>query len=148
MTDVTIFHNPSCGTSRNTLALIRHAGIEPRIVEYLKTPPSKEELRRLLAEMGLSVRDILREKGTPYAELGLADPKWTDEQLLDFIGQHPILMNRPIVRTPLGTRLCRPSSEAVLELLPVPALPPFTKEDGEVIRDSGARRPAPTSPRR
>lgn len=146
MSDVTIFHNPSCGTSRNTLALIRHAGIEPDIVEYLKTPPSKQELRRLLDEMGLSVREILREKGTPYGELGLADPKWTDEQLLDFIGRHPILMNRPIVRTTLGTQLCRPS-EAVLELLPVEPLPPFTKEDGEVVRDSGVRRPAPTSSR-
>ena len=145
MSDVTIFHNPNCGTSRNTLALIRHAGIEPDIVEYLKTPPSKEELRKLLGEMGLSVREILREKGTPYAELGLSDPKWTDDQLLDFIGQHPILMNRPIVRTPLGTKLCSPSSEAVLELLPVPTLPPFTKEDGEVVSDNGARRPAPTS---
>jgi arsenate reductase len=147
MSDVTIFHNPNCGTSRNTLALIRHAGIEPNVVEYLKAPPSKQELRRLLDEMGLTVREILREKGTPYGELGLADPKWTDEQLLDFIGQHPILMNRPIVRTPLGTKLCRPSSEAVLELLPVPPLPPFTKEDGEVVRDSGARRSPPTSSR-
>src|SRR4051812_29234398 len=117
MADVTIFHNPACGTSRNTLALIRDAGIEPHVVEYLKTPPSKDELRALLAEMGLSVREVLREKGTPYAELGLADPKWTDEQLLDFIGQHPILMNRPIVRTERGTKLCRPSEE-VLELLP------------------------------
>jgi arsenate reductase len=139
MAQVTIFHNPACGTSRNTLALIRHAGIEPTVVEYLKTPPSREELRQLLAEMGIPVRDLLREKGTPYAELGLADPKWTDEQLLDFIGQHPILMNRPVVRTPLGTRLCRPS-EAVLELLPVGPLAPFTKEDGEVVRDPGQRR--------
>lgn len=143
MSDVTIFHNPDCGTSRNTLALIRHAGIEPRIVEYLKTPPSRDELRRLLAEMGMSVREVLREKGTPYGELGLADPKWTDEQLLDFIQQHPILLNRPIVRTRLGTRLCRPASESVLELLPVPPLPPFTKEDGEVVKDDGVRRPAP-----
>ncbi|MBA2964233.1 MULTISPECIES: arsenate reductase (glutaredoxin) [Ramlibacter] len=139
MAQVTIFHNPACGTSRNTLALIRHAGIEPTVVEYLKTPPSREELRQLLAEMGIPVRDLLREKGTPYAELGLADPKWTDEQLLEVIGQHPILMNRPVVRTPLGTRLCRPS-EAVLELLPVGPLAPFTKEDGEVVRDPGQRR--------
>ncbi|RYF19201.1 MAG: arsenate reductase (glutaredoxin) [Comamonadaceae bacterium] len=139
MSDVTIFHNPACGTSRNTLALICHAGIEPTVIEYLKTPPSREELRRLLAEMGLSVRELLREKGTPYGELGLADPKWTDEQLLDFIQQHPILMNRPVVRTRLGTRLCRPS-EAVLELLPVGKLPPFTKEDGEVVQDDGVRR--------
>jgi len=117
MRQVTIFHNPSCGTSRNTLALIRQAGIEPEVVEYLKTPPTTEEIRALLGEMGVGVRDLLREKGTPYGELGLADPKWTEEQLLDFIQQHPILMNRPIVRTPLGTRLCRPS-EVVLELLP------------------------------
>jgi arsenate reductase len=139
MSEITIFHNPNCGTSRNTLALIRHAGIEPEVVEYLKTPPSREELRQLLAEMGIPVRQLLREKGTPYGELGLADPKWSDEQLLDFIQQHPILMNRPVVRTPLGTRLCRPS-EAVLELLPVGKLPPFTKEDGEVVQDSGTRR--------
>jgi arsenate reductase len=139
MSGVTIFHNPACGTSRNTLALIRHAGIEPRVVEYLKTPPSKEEVRQLLADMGMSVRELLRENGTPYAELGLADPKWTDEQLLDFMQQHPILMNRPMVRTPLGAKLCRPSEE-VLELLPVPRLPPFGKEDGERVEDTGARR--------
>ncbi|MBI5275107.1 MAG: arsenate reductase (glutaredoxin) [Burkholderiales bacterium] len=136
---VTIFHNPACGTSRNTLALIRHAGIEPEIVEYLQAPPSTGQIRGLLAEMGLSVRELLREKGTPYAELRLGDAAWTDEQLLGFIQQHPVLMNRPIVRTPLGTRLCRPS-EAVLEILPVGPLPPFTKEDGEVVRDSGVRR--------
>ena len=139
MTAVTIFHNPGCGTSRNTLALIRHAGIEPTIVEYLQHPPSKAELRRLLNDMGLPVRALLREKGTPYAELGLGDAKWSDEELLDFIVQHPILMNRPVVATPLGTRLCRPS-EAVLELLPVDKLPPFTKEDGEVVVDDGVRR--------
>src|SRR5687768_12300470 len=119
MPEVTIFHNPDCGTSRNALALIRHAGIEPRVIEYLKTPPSKEELRQLLVEMNLPVRALLREKGTPYAELRLSDPQWSDEQILDFIGQHPILMNRPVVRTALGTSLCRPS-EKVLELLPVP----------------------------
>jgi arsenate reductase len=139
MPEVTIFHNPDCGTSRNTLALIRHAGIEPRVIEYLKTPPSKEQVRQLLAEMEMPVRDLLREKGTPYAGLGLADPGWSDEQLLDFIQQHPILMNRPVVRTALGTKLCRPS-EAVLELLPVPKLPPFRKEDGELVEDSGVRR--------
>lgn len=116
MAEVTIFHNPACGTSRNTLALIRERGIEPRVVEYLKTPPSKEEVRQLLAEMGLPVRAVLREKGTPHAELGLDDPKWTDEQLLDFIQQHPILLQRPVVRTPRGTKLCRPA-ETVLELL-------------------------------
>ena len=132
MADVTIYHNPACGTSRNTLALIRHAGIEPTVIEYLKTPPSKETLRELVAATGAPVRALLREKGTPYAELGLDDPKWTDEQLLDFIVQHPILMNRPLVVTPLGTRLCRPS-EAVLALLAVGPLPPFTKEDGEQV---------------
>ncbi len=139
MAEITIYHNPACGTSRNTLALIRHAGIEPTVVEYLKTPPDKPALRQLVAATGEPLRALLREKGTPYAELGLADPAWTDEQLLDFIVQHPILMNRPLVVSPLGTRLCRPS-EAVLDLLPVGPLPPFTKEDGEVVRDSGARR--------
>jgi arsenate reductase len=143
MTDVTIFHNPKCGTSRNTLALIRHAGIEPTIVEYLKTPPTKEQLRELVAATGQGVRALLREKGTPYAELGLGDPKWTDEQLLDFVVQHPILMNRPLVVTPLGTKLCRPSEE-VLELLPVGQLPPFTKENREVVHDSAVRRKAPS----
>jgi arsenate reductase len=139
---VTIYHNPACGTSRNTLALLRHAGLEPEVVEYLKTPPGKEKLRELLAAMQLPVRALLREKGTPYAELGLADPKWTDEQLLDFMVQHPILMNRPIVVTPLGTKLCRPSEE-VLEILPVPGpLPPFTKSDGEPVIDDGRRRGA------
>lgn len=140
MAQVTIYHNPACGTSRNTLALIRHAGIEPQVIEYLKTPPSKDELRKRVADAGLTVRGVLREKGTPYAELGLDDPKWSDEQLLDFIGQHPILMNRPIVVTPLGTMLCRPRSESVLEILPVGPVAPFTKEDGEVVRDTGARR--------
>lgn len=139
MSSITIFHNPTCGTSRNTLALIRHAGIEPTIVEYLRLPPSKEVLRALLADMGMPVRDLLRQKGTPYAELGLHDAKWSDEDLLAFIGQHPILMNRPVVVTPLGTKLCRPS-EAVLELLPVAKLPTFKKEDGEEVADDGVRR--------
>lgn len=139
MNDITIYHNPACGTSRNTLALIRHAGLEPRVVEYLKTPPSKEDLRRLVREMGGSVRDLLREKGTPYAELDLGNPKWSDEELLDFVVAHPILMNRPVVVTPLGTKLCRPSEE-VLEILPVGPVPPFTKSNGEVVRDSGKRR--------
>ena len=139
MTGITIYHNPDCGTSRNALGIIRHAGIEPTVIEYLKTPPSKAELRNLLAAMGITVRQLLREKGTPYAELGLADPRWTDEQLLDFIGQHPVLMNRPVVVTPLGTKLCRPS-EAVLELLPIGKLTPFKKEDGEVVEDTGLRR--------
>jgi len=129
MSDTTIYHNPDCGTSRN----------EPTVIEYLRTPPSKAELRDLVAAMGLTVRQLLREKGTPYAELELADPKWTDEQLLDCIGRHPILMNRPVVVTPLGTKLCRPS-EAVLELLPTGRLAPFTKEDGEVVEDTGFRR--------
>ncbi|HEY9023245.1 MAG TPA: arsenate reductase (glutaredoxin) [Burkholderiaceae bacterium] len=138
MPDVTIYHNPACGTSRNVLALIRHAGIEPRVVEYLKTPPDKDTLRALAAAAGRPVRALLREKGTPYAELGLGDPAWTDDQLLDFIVQHPILLNRPLVVTPLGTKLCRPS-EAVLDLLPGGPLPPFTKEDGEVVIDDGVR---------
>jgi arsenate reductase (glutaredoxin) len=139
MSDVTIFHNPECGTSRNTLAIIRHAGIEPLVVEYLKTPPSKEQVLQLLSEMQMPVRELLRDKGTPFAQLGLADPKWTDDQLLEFMQQHPILMNRPVVRTPLGTKLCRPS-EAVLELLPVGKLEPFRKEDGEMVVDNGVRR--------
>jgi arsenate reductase len=133
MPDVIIYHNAACGTSRNTLAILRHADIEPTVIEYLKTPPTKEQLRKLLADAGLSVRDILREKGTPYAELGLADAKWSDEQLLDFIGQHPILMQRP--------KVCRPSEE-VLEILPVPKLAPYTKEDGEQVVDTGERRRA------
>jgi len=138
MSDVTIFHNPACGTSRNTLALIRHAGIEPQIIEYLKAPPSKATLRELVSAAGLSVRELLRKKETPFDELDLGNPKWTDDELLDFIGRYPILMNRPIVVTPLGTKLCRPS-EAVLELLPEQRLSPFTKEDGEVIVDDGKR---------
>ncbi len=139
MSDITIYHNPACGTSRNTLALIKHAGLEPTVIEYLKTPPTKQRLIELIAGMKISVRALLREKGTPYAELKLEDLSWSDEQLLDFMLQHPILINRPIVVTPLGIKLCRPS-EAVLELLPVPKLKPFTKEDGDVIIDTGARR--------
>lgn len=117
MTAISIYHNPACGTSRNTLALIRNSGIEPEVIEYLKTPPTKAKLLQLLAAMGISARELLREKGTPYAELGLNDSKWTDDELLDFVVQHPILMNRPVVVTALGTRLCRPS-ETVLDLLP------------------------------
>jgi len=139
LSDITIYHNPACGTSRNTLALIKHAGLEPTVIEYLKTPPTKQRLIELIAGMKISVRALLREKGTPYAELKLEDLSWSDEQLLDFMLQHPILINRPIVVTPLGIKLCRPS-EAVLELLPVPKLKPFTKEDGDVIIDTGARR--------
>lgn len=128
---VTIFHNPACGTSRNTLAMIRQSGEEPAVIEYLKTPPSRERLVQLITAMGMSPRDLLREKGTPYAELGLADPKWTDDQLLDFMLAHPILINRPIVETPKGTQLCRPS-ELVLELLDNPVTS-FVKENGEIV---------------
>ena len=128
---VTIYHNPSCGTSRNTLAMIRQSGVEPEIIEYLKNPPARARLVELIKEMGIPVRALLREKGTPYAELGLADPKWSDEQLLDFMLAHPILINRPIVVTPKGTKLCRPS-EAVLDLLDQPP-DTFVKEDGEIV---------------
>jgi len=136
---VTIYHNPSCGTSRNTLAMIRQSGEEPEVIEYLKAPPSRERLVELIKAMGISVRALLREKGTPYAELGLADPKWSDDQLVDFMLAHPILINRPIVVTPLGTRLCRPS-EAVLDILPSPQLAPFAKEDGETAVDAALER--------
>ena len=139
MSTITIYHNPACGTSRNTLALIRNSGEEPTVIEYLKTPPDRATLVKLLADACLSVRDVLREKDTPYAELGLGDPKWTNDQLLDFIEQHPILINRPIVVTPLGTRLCRPS-EAVLEILPQPQRGAFNKEDGEPVIDTEGRR--------
>jgi arsenate reductase len=128
---VTIYHNPSCGTSRNTLAMIRQSGVEPEIIEYLKNPPDRARLMELIGAIGISVRALLREKGTPYAELGLADPKWSDAQLLDFMLAHPILINRPIVVTPKGTKLCRPS-EAVLNLLDHPA-DTFVKEDGEIV---------------
>ena len=128
---VTIYHNPACGTSRNTLAMIRHSGVEPEIIEYLKNPPDRARLIQLIEAMGIPVRGLLREKGTPYAELGLADPKWSDQQLLDFMLAHPILINRPIVVTPKGTRLCRPS-EAVLDLLDR-APDTFVKEDGEMV---------------
>lgn len=138
---ITIFHNPDCGTSRNTLALIRNSGVEPVVVEYLKTPPGRTKLVELIAAMGVPVRSVLRQKGTPYDELKLGDPAWTDDQLIDFMVQHPILMNRPIVVTPLGTRLCRPS-EVVLDILPTPQLGPFTKEDGEVVIDAKGNRVA------
>jgi arsenate reductase len=138
-TSITIYHNPQCGTSRNTLALIRNSGVEPRVVEYLKTPPSRDELKSLVAALGLPVRELLRRKGTPFDELGLDSAHWSDDELLDFIVAHPILMNRPVVRTPLGTRLCRPS-EAVLDILPAPQQGPFTKEDGEVVIDGQGRR--------
>jgi arsenic resistance protein ArsH len=132
MSCVTIYHNPNCGTSRNTLAMIRQSGVEPNIVEYLQNPPSRAELKALLQGMGKTVREVLRQKGTPYEALDLDNPQWTDEQLLDFVEQHPILLNRPIVVTPLGVRLCRPS-EAVLDILPNAQIGPFTKEDGELV---------------
>jgi arsenate reductase len=129
---VTIYHNPDCGTSRNTLAMIRQSGVEPTVIEYLKTPPSRERLKELISAMGISARALLRQKGTPYNELGLDDPKWTDEQLIVRMLAHPILINRPIVVTPKGVKLCRPS-EAVLDLLPNRHIGRFVKEDGEVI---------------
>lgn len=139
MNRITIYHNPACGTSRNVLALIRNSGEEPTVIEYLKTPPDRATLTALIATMGVPVRSVLREKGTPYAELGLDDPKWNDEQLIDFMQQHPILMNRPIVVTPLGVRLCRPS-ETVLDILPQPQRSAFNKEDGEAVVDAEGRR--------
>ncbi len=136
---ITIFHNPACGTSRNTLAMIRNSGVEPTVVEYLKTPPTKARLQELLAAMGTGPRELLREKGTPYAELDLANEKWTNDELLDFMLAHPILINRPVVETPMGTRLCRPS-ELVLDILPQAQQAAFTKEDGEaVVNDKGQR---------
>jgi len=137
--DIVIYHNPACGTSRNTLALIRHIGIEPHVIEYLKTPPSRTMVAELAARTGQPLRTLLREKGTPYADLGLADDAITDDQLLDAVEAHPILLNRPLVVSPLGVRLCRPS-EAVLDLLPADGLKPFIKEDGEVVIDQTGRR--------
>lgn len=136
---VTIYHNPDCGTSRNTLAMIRNAGIEPIVVEYLRTPPSREELRAMIAAAGLGVREAIREKGTPFDDLGLADPTLSDDQLLDAMLAHPILINRPFVVTPMGTRLCRPS-EVVLDILPDTHKGAFAKEDGEQILDAGGKR--------
>lgn len=138
--DVTIYHNPECGTSRNTLDLIRHGGIEPTIIEYLKNPPSREKLAKMIADAGLTVRQAIREKGTPYAELGLDDPSLSDDQLLDTMLKDPILINRPIVVTPMGTRLSRPS-EVVLDILPADIFHgPFTKEDGAQVLDEGGKR--------
>ena len=136
---ITIYHNPACGTSRNVLAMIRNSGEEPRIIEYLKTPPTRDELVDLIARAGISVRDLLRRKGTPYDELGLDDPALTDHQLIDAMLAHPILINRPIVVTPLGVRLCRPS-EAVLDILPNPPIAAFTNEDGEAVIDAAGAR--------
>jgi len=138
--DVVIYHNPACGTSRNTLAMIRNAGIEPHVIEYLKTPPSREMLVQLIGRMGISASALLREKGTPYADLGLGDPDLTDDQLLDTMMAHPVLINRPVVVSPKGVRLCRPS-EAVLDLLP-PQQGAFVKEDGERVIDAHGRRVA------
>ncbi|HEX5736904.1 MAG TPA: arsenate reductase (glutaredoxin) [Hydrogenophaga sp.] len=139
METIKIFHNPKCGTSRNVLALIRNSGVEPVIVEYLKTPPTRDELLQLISDTGGTVRDVLRQKESLYKELGLDAPHWTDEQLLDFIGEHPILLQRPIVVTAMGTRLCRPS-EAVLDILPQPQAGAFTKEDGERVIDEKGQR--------
>ncbi|PYE87280.1 arsenate reductase [Phyllobacterium leguminum] len=137
--DVTIYHNPACGTSRNTLALIRAAGIEPAVIEYLKEPPTREQLAKLISDAGLNVRQAIREKGTPYAELGLDNPELTDERLLDAMIATPILINRPFVVTPLGTRLARPS-ELVLDILPETFKGPFFKEDGEQVLDPEGKR--------
>ena len=142
MNNVTIYHNPNCGTSRNTLAMIRNAGIEPVIIEYLKTPPTRETIKSMVAKAGLTVREALREKGTPYKELGLSNPALTEEQLLDAIEAHPILMNRPFVVTSMGVRLCRPS-EVVLEILPAAQQGAFSKEDGEVVIDATGKRVNP-----
>lgn len=137
--DVTIYHNSACGTSRNTLALIRNAGIEPTVIEYLKTPPTRAVLQDLIAKAGLTVREAIRQKGTPYAELGLDDPALSDDDLLDAMLEHPILINRPFVVTPWGVRLSRPS-EVVLDILPLPQKGPFAKEDGEQLIDAKGNR--------
>lgn len=139
MTNITIYHNPACGTSRNTLAMIRNSGVEPIVIDYLQTPPARETLVGLITAMGVPVRDVLRQKGTPYDALNLDDAAWTDEQLIDFMVQHPILMNRPIVVTPQGTKLCRPS-EVVLDMLPQPQQGAFVKEDGEAVIDEKGQR--------
>ncbi|MES2510304.1 MAG: arsenate reductase (glutaredoxin) [Pseudomonadota bacterium] len=141
MSGITIYHNPNCGTSRNVLALIRNTGFEPEVVDYLKTPPGREKLLELLAQMAMPVRELLRRKGTPYDELGLDDVTLSDDALLDALVAHPILMNRPIVVTPLATRLCRPS-EAVLDILPLPQRAAFAKEDGEQVIDAQGERVA------
>ncbi|NSX15604.1 arsenate reductase (glutaredoxin) [Cupriavidus taiwanensis] len=136
---VTIYHNPACGTSRNTLAMISNAGIDPTVIEYLTAPPDRQTLQAMIRDAGLSVREAIREKGTPYAELGLGDPALTDDELLDAMLAHPILINRPFVVTELGVRLCRPS-EVVLDILPAPQQGAFTKEDGEAVIDEHGRR--------
>ena len=142
---IVIYQNPACGTSRNVLGLIRNSGEEPVVIEYLKTPPSRDELHDLIRRMGIPVRDLLRRKGAPYDELGLDDPALTDEQLIDAMMEHPILINRPIVVTPLGVKLCRPS-EAALDILPNPQRGAFAKEDGEAVADAGGNRVARPAP--
>ncbi|MFJ5490004.1 glutaredoxin-dependent arsenate reductase [Pectobacterium carotovorum] len=139
MNNITIYHNPDCGTSRNTLEMIRNSGTEPTVIYYLDTPPSRDELVTLIGNMGIAVRALLRKNVEPYTLLGLAEERFTDEQLIDFMLQHPILINRPIVVTPLGTRLCRPS-ERVLDILPNPQQGAFTKEDGERVTDESGKR--------
>jgi arsenate reductase (glutaredoxin) len=143
--NVTIYHNPACGTSRNTLGLVRNAGIEPTVIEYLVTPPSRTELVALISQMAMTPRQLLREKGTPYAELGLGDASLTDDELIDAMVAHPILINRPVVVTAKGTKLCRPS-EVVLDILPTPQLGEFRKEDGEVVVDAGGNPVRPKEP--
>lgn len=139
MSDITIYHNPKCGTSRNTLALIRNSGVEPRVIHYLEKPPGRIELQALIAATGAPVRELMRAKEAVYKELDLDNPKWTDDELIDAMLTHPILVNRPIVVTPMGARLCRPS-EAVLDILPQPQLGSFTKEDGEAVIDAQGHR--------
>ncbi|GKW12753.1 MULTISPECIES: glutaredoxin-dependent arsenate reductase [Pectobacterium] len=139
MNTISIYHNPDCGTSRNTLEMIRNSGAEPTVIYYLDTPPSRDELVTLIGDMGMTVRALLRKNVEPYTQLGLAEERFTDEQLIDFMLQHPILINRPIVVTPLGTRLCRPS-EQVLDILPDPQRGAFTKEDGEEVTDEAGQR--------
>lgn len=139
MTDITIYHNPACGTSRNTLELIRNSGVEPSVIFYLETPPTRDELSTLIADMGIRVRDLLRKNTEPYEQLGLAEDRFSDEELLNAMLMHPILINRPVVVTPLGTRLCRPS-EVVLDILPAPQQGAFTKEDGEAVIDERGER--------
>lgn len=139
MTDITIYHNPACGTSRNTLALIRNSGAEPTVILYLETPPSRDELKKLIADMGIGVRDLLRKNTEPYEQLGLAEDRFSNDELLDAMLAHPILINRPVVVTPLGTKLCHPS-EVVLDILPDPQQGAFTKEDGEAVIDEHGNR--------
>ncbi|EOA1910414.1 glutaredoxin-dependent arsenate reductase [Enterobacter hormaechei] len=139
MTDITIYHNPACGTSRNTLALIRNSGAEPTVILYLETPPSRDELKKLIADMGIGVRDLLRKNTEPYEQLGLAEDRFSNDELLDAMLAHPIFINRPVVVTPLGTKLCRPS-EVVLDILPDPQQGAFTKEDGEAVIDEHGNR--------